>query len=75
MDIKDFFLSSIMPKPEYMRIHISEIPNDIIKKYKMQTIKDQNGNVHFKINKGMYGLKQAAILAYQQLKTHLEPHG
>ena len=75
MDIKDFFLSSTIPKPEYMRMHISEIPEDIFTKYKMHTIKDHNGNIYFKIDKGIYGLKQAAILAYQQLKTHLEPHG
>ena len=41
----------------------------------MINIIDNNGYVHFKINKGMYGLKQAAILAYQQLKQHLAPHG
>jgi len=40
----------------------------------MHTIKDKNGHVHFNITKGMYGLKQAAILAYQQLKAHLAPH-
>ena len=75
MDIKDFFLSSTMPKAEYMKMHISEIPDDIIDKYDMHNIKDNNGHVHFKIVKGMYGLKQAAILAYQQLKEHLEPYG
>ena len=56
-------------------MHISEILEDIITKCKIKTIKDHNGNVHFQINKGMYGLKQAAILAYHQLKTHLEPNG
>ena len=31
-------------------------------------------NVHFKITKGMYGLKQAAIHAYQQLQKNLESY-
>ena len=74
-DIKDFFLSSKMDKPEFMKMHKSEIPTDIFSRYKMDKIVSKNGYVHFKINKGMYGLKQAAILAYQQLREHLQPHG
>ena len=58
-----------------MKLHKSEIPSDILTRYNMINIIDNNGYVHFKINKGMYGLKQAAILAYQQLKQHLAPHG
>ena len=74
-DIKDFFLSSIMPTAEYMKMHIDEIPRDIVSKYNMENLQDKNNYVHFKIKKGMYGLKQAAILAYDQLKSHLAPHG
>ena len=73
-DIKDFFLASKMPNVEYMKMHIDEIPEVIINKYNMDKIMDKNRYVHFKINKGMYGLKQAAILVYKQLKEHLEPH-
>jgi hypothetical protein len=35
----------------------------------------QDGHIYIKIKKGMYGLKQAAILAYNHLKTVLAPHG
>ena len=31
--------------------------------------------IHVKIKKGMYGLKQAAVLAYDQLVAHLKPFG
>lgn len=34
-----------------------------------------DGHVYVRIGKGMYGLKQAAILAYQQLVTFLTTHG
>ena len=64
-----------MPEAEYMKMSIHEIPQDIISKYNMNDIKDNNDYVHFKIKKGMYGLKQAAILAYDQLRQHLAPHG
>ena len=73
--IKDFFLSSKMPQPEYMKMHWDEIPNDIKNTYSLQDKVDPEGHVHFRINKGMYGLKQAAILAYNQLKSNLAPHG
>ena len=31
--------------------------------------------VYVDINKGMYGLKQSAVIAYQQLVQHLDGHG
>lgn len=43
--------------------------------YTLKVKVDKDGYVHFCINKGMYGLKQAAILAYDQLKQNLAPHG
>ena len=75
LDIKDFFLASTMPEAEYMKMHIDEIPQDIITKYNMNQLVDKNRYVHFKINKGMYGLKQAAILAYEQLRKRLALYG
>ena len=34
-----------------------------------------NDYIYLQIRKGMYGLKQAGILANQQLQKHLEPYG
>lgn len=45
----------------------------IFSKYKMEQI-ITNDYVCFRINKGIYGLKQAVILAYTQVKEHLAPH-
>ena len=73
MDITDFFLSSKMTKPEYMKMHVSEIQDDIIMKYNLPTIQDSKGYVYFQIDKGMHGSKQATIPAYQQLRDHLVP--
>ena len=73
-DLKDFFLATIMDSPEYMRIASKYLPDDIIKKYNLQD-KINNGFIYIKIKKGMYGLKQAAVLAYQQLVTHLAKYG
>ena len=36
---------------------------------------DSDGYVYVDINKCMYGLKQASVIAYQQLVKHLDGHG
>ena len=36
MDLKDFFLASPMPEPEFMKIHKRYIPDDIIAKYSLK---------------------------------------
>ena len=73
-DIKDFFLASPMTSPEYMRIHRKYLPADIIKQYNLEDL-FHNDYVYCRIDKGMYGLKQAAILAYQQLCQRLKGAG
>jgi hypothetical protein len=75
MDLKDHFLASPMGRPEYMKMHKRHIPADIFEKYKLDQIVTPEGYVFIKIKKGMYGLKQAALLAYQKLVTNLAPHG
>ena len=64
VDIKDFFLQSRLPQPEYMKIHIKYFPQDLQIKYNIQHITGVDNYVYCKIQKGMYGLKQAARLAY-----------
>ena len=61
-DLKDFFLKTFMDRPEYMKLLLKTIPQDIIKKYNLLTIA-HNGYVYAKTKKGMYSLKQEAILA------------
>jgi hypothetical protein len=62
MDIKKYYLGTPLPTYEYMRIPISILPLDIIYKYDL-TCLSVNGWVYLEIRKGMYGLKQAGLLA------------
>ena len=62
-----------MQTPEYMIIPQKYIPPDVINKYNLQS-KFHNGYIYCEINKGIYGLKQAALLAYNFLVTNLEPY-
>lgn len=75
MDLKNVFLQTIMDDPEYMRVQMKYFPIDIQKRYNLQNIIHSNGYVYIKIIKGMYGLKQAAVLAYKKLSTLLKDAG
>jgi hypothetical protein len=74
LDVKNFYLNTPMKEPEFMRIHISLIPQEIIDEYNLMDYV-YNDYVYIKISKGMYGLPQAGILANQLLETRLRPHG
>ena len=71
MDLKDMFLHTPMKDPEYMKIPFKYFPQDIVQRYKLDKLKHINGYVYVKITKGMYGLKQAAVLAYNNLSKLL----
>ena len=71
-DIKDFFLLPSY-RPESMKIHISNFPYDVIQRYNLNTLEDRGGYVFIQIN--MYGLKQAAVLAYDHLVQNLQNDG
>ena len=75
-DLKDFFLVSDMLVYQYMRIHRRYVTPEIIAEYDLtDDFFDSKGYLYVEIRKGMYGLKEAAILAYDQLKAHLAPFG
>ena len=77
IDIKDFFLLSSLPadQREYMRIHSKYFDEEFRKLYNITPLIANDGYVYCEIQKGMYGLKQAAILAFEQLGERLNRHG
>ena len=64
-----------MDQPEYMKVSYKHIPPNIKTHYNLNAKVTENGYIYIKIKKGMYGLCQAAILAYQYLQQTLKPHG
>ena len=64
-----------MDEPENMKIHSRYLLEDIRQEYNIEPLTEKDGYVYVKITGGMYGLKQAAILAYEQLVTNLAQHG
>ena len=67
-DIKHFYLNNHLPEPEYLKLHISVITDEIITVYNLQNLQDEKVWYYIKIYKGMYGLKQSGIIANQELQ-------
>ena len=73
-DIKDYFLQSDLEEPEFMWIDVKDIPARTYIKYNVH-LYERNGKVMVRIDKGIYGLPQAARLAKHGLDGHLNQHG
>jgi hypothetical protein len=73
-NIKNFYLGTPMARYEYMRIPMKLIPDKIVQAYQLQPMVYKE-HIYMEIQRGMYGLLQAGILANQLLRTQLEPHG
>lgn len=54
-----------------MKVPYKYFPQDIKDGYNLHQLKHTDGYMYVQINKGMYGLKQAALLAYKLLSTLL----
>ena len=74
-DLKDFFLNTPMERAEYMKIKYKYFPQSIRIAYNLESLVTDDDWVYVKIVKGMYGLKQAARIAYDLLKQQLALHG
>ena len=70
LDLKDFYLNTPLQKYEYMLVHESMIPQDIIEEYNLRPL-IQNGKILAEIRKSMYGLPQAGRVSYDALLPHL----
>ena len=75
MDISKFYLVTPLKQPEYMLINLKDIPEEIIKEYKLRDIAMPNGSVHIVATRGMYGLTQSGLLANELLERRLNKRG
>jgi hypothetical protein len=75
MDIKNFYLCTPMTWYKYMRLKLSDMPEDIITHYYLCDIAPPNGYIYCEICQGMYGLPQVGIIAQELLAKRLKEHG
>ncbi len=60
---------------KYSQLRIAIMPDNVIKHYHLIDLTTPDGYVYCKIQKGMYGLPQARIIAQQLLEKGLQQHG
>ena len=63
IDIKNFYLNTQMPRYEYMRLKLSDLPNYVIHHYNMENIVTKDSYIYMESCRGIYGLPAAGILA------------
>ena len=64
-----------LTRPEYIRINLKDIPEEIITEYKLKKTATADGSVYIQANKGMYGLPQSGLLANELLEKRLNKNG
>ena len=71
IDTSNFYLNTPLDRYEYMKMKLSNFPEDIVELYNLRGKATNDGYVYAEVRKGMYGLPQAGILAQQLLETRL----
>ena len=75
IDINNFYLNTPMKRFEYMRLKLSDLPEDFVEGYNLKPKSDKNGQIYVEILRGMYGLPQVGLLAQQLLEERLNAKG
>ena len=75
MDISNFYLETPLNRKEYLKMKLSDMPDNIIQQYNLEEKATTDGWVYIAVKKGMYGLPQAGILAQELLEKRLNAHG
>jgi hypothetical protein len=74
LDIKKFYLTAALDYFEYMKMPLMVYPEWIRKQYNLDALA-LNGHVYLRMERAVWGLPQAGILANKLLHKWLAPHG
>ena len=74
-DIGNMYLSTNLPTPEYMKIHMNTIPHEVIDEYNVAQYQDAMLYVNVEVIGAIYGLAQSGYLVNQEFIKHLAPYG
>ena len=70
-DIKNFYLNTPLKRKEYIKLKLTDIPQEVITVYKLKEISTKDDSVYLEVNKGIYDLPHAGLLAQQLLQERL----
>ena len=68
MDISNFYLMTPLKLPAYMKLKLTNSPQEVIDQYKLKDKATPDGSIHIEAIKGMCGLPQAELPANELLK-------
>ena len=68
IDIKGFYLNTLMTRSEYMRLKLSDLKENVVQQYNLKEKATKGGYVHVEIMGCVYGLPQARLIAQQLLE-------
>ena len=75
LDIKNLYLNTPSGRYEYLRLKLTNLPEDVIEHYGLKYKTTSDGYVYVDIRKGMYWLPQAGLLAQELLEQRLMKYG
>ncbi len=68
MDISNFYLMTPLHQPEFIQMKLSDIPDKVIKEYKLREKATLVGSIYIRAKQGMYSLPQSGLLANELLE-------
>ena len=75
MDISNMYLNTPLDCLKYMRMPLTDIPQEIIDEYNLSDLVTPHGWIYMEIRKALYGLSQSGALAAKKLAADLKPFG
>ena len=75
MDLKDFYLNTPLKRFEYIKLKMSDVPEEIQREYNLHEKVTEDGHVYVEVRRGMYGLPQARLIAQEELEQRLNKNG
>jgi hypothetical protein len=67
-DISNFYLMTPLNRPEYAKIRMLDIPEEVINEYNLREKAMPDGWIYIEVIRGMYGLPQAGSLGHALLE-------
>ncbi len=75
MNIFNFYLMKPLHHAKSIQIKLSDIPDEVIREYKLREKATKNRSIYIRAKRGMYSIPQAGLLAKKLLQKHLNKHG
>ena len=67
-DTRNFYLMTPIKRKEYVRLKLSDMPEDVVENYNLLTKATKDVYVFITIKRGMCGLPQSGLLAQEFLE-------